>query len=337
MSSKRKKYYIAGVVVVILAMIAIIFYVVPKRDGKVNKGNVLSLLCSKGNYPLIFYGVVVDEGNSPVEGAEVEISWLYWNILHPQGYGYDYKTLKTGKDGRFTLSGVKGYQCGIKGVLKPGYEWVYEMQPHFKYTSPEMYARAVESGYYIPDPDNPVKLVLRKKNPPELVLKDGWYRVRYLEYGEDFTCYDVVFHSRWSLKDEEEGKIKLENTNDKYRPRLLHRDIMYKAEKIEKDGKKICVLTFRAPGEGNGVQQTGGVVYTAPETGYQPEVKIEAPFPSVEEDEPETRINLCFKLRTGMVGGKEKSIYARLNSTYDSLIIHEEGVYPSASFLLINL
>ena len=322
----RKKYYVAGLLITI-AVIALLFYlfsgkkelppgIEPGREkeywGYLKKWTKLA---REGNVPMTFYGVVSDEEGRPVEGAKVEMSFSYWRTLTIGGPGVDFEMLETKKDGSFVFTGRKGFGVSVKEITKPGCEWVIGIRPSFKYRVPnEVW------DFYDPDPNNPVKFTLRKKNLPELVFKDGNYMHYRVEYGKDFMCYDVILWSKWSLEAEEKGYLDEEIKSD---GRFLHSDIMYKAEKIEKDGKETCVLTFKTPGEGNGVLKTDKILYTAPESGYQPEIKIELPFPKDGyEDEPQ--INVYFKLRTGFVNGQEKSIYARINGDIN---IEEDIMY----------
>ena len=115
--------------------------------------------------PIKFYGKVIDENNGAVPGAMVVFQWT-----DTSANGTSERTVYTGGDGRFELTGVSGKRLGINQLQKDGYYRVNKGAPRsFEY------AAFFEENYYQPDPANPVTFRLKKKGdvPLELVVRQA--------------------------------------------------------------------------------------------------------------------------------------------------------------------
>lgn len=114
-----------------------------------------------------FYGQVVDQYGTPVEGAAVTV-----DVPTPEGLSQRLlrreKTLFTGKDGRFEVSGrtyglaqLKACYLYLDDIAKEGYEgqrieWVDREQTSFCYNTSS-------TEPFVPDPARPVVYTMRKK------------------------------------------------------------------------------------------------------------------------------------------------------------------------------
>lgn len=99
--------------------------------------------------PINFYGKVVDESNSPVEGASITFGWT---DLSDEGYSRTATT--SDANGLFSLDGRMGKHLSV-GVNKEGYYTSKSNVGSFFY--------AGENENFIPNPGAPVIFHLRKK------------------------------------------------------------------------------------------------------------------------------------------------------------------------------
>jgi hypothetical protein len=101
--------------------------------------------------PIEFYGKVVDQSDQPVAGAEVELNWttVIGPIPDPK------KSIFTGPDGRFEVSGIQGKRLWI-AVNKQGYLYSTNSVASFEY------AAFFNDNFHVPNPNNPVLFHLHK-------------------------------------------------------------------------------------------------------------------------------------------------------------------------------
>lgn len=95
----------------------------------VKPDDTIQTLNDKRNVPIVFYGQVVDENNTPLSGVKV-------NITIPQEFIADstvngdlqtsnhivYLVKETSTDGHFDISGERGYGVQVESIEKDGYE-----------------------------------------------------------------------------------------------------------------------------------------------------------------------------------------------------------------------
>ncbi len=116
--------------------------------------------------PIEFYGKVVDENNLPVTDALVEIEWIGVDERDgPDGVGH--RTQKSGPDGLFTISGIKG-KCMTARVSKDGY-YTKKTLTNCTYE----YGGFWEPNFIEPDRNNPVVYHLVKRPVAELTYHIG--------------------------------------------------------------------------------------------------------------------------------------------------------------------
>lgn len=114
--------------------------------------------------PISFFGKVVDEQGQPVSGTKVTLQWTDLSQS-----GTTEKTLISGADGRFELTGVTGKNLAVIQIQKDGYYRADSaVQQSFEY------AAFFEASYHRPDRGNPVVFRLRKQGtvPPELITRE---------------------------------------------------------------------------------------------------------------------------------------------------------------------
>jgi len=319
LSTALRKHIVAIVVFILLIVAAAILLLLWRSCSPSERTRLaaykagLAKLASRGNVPLTFYGLVEDESGNPISGAKVTLDRKYYTMANIHGMAVRGFSVSTDDAGRFTATGKSGTDLSIREIDKDGYEWVVEIKPSFNFISPSTDQEYLTIKYYSPDPDNPVRFVMRKKNPATLVFKKEFDP--NIVYAGVLYNYDVVYGTRWAANND-----RFFESQRRYRT-FLRKDLLFKAEKSA-DGKN-CVLTFSAPGEGNGVLQSSKILYTAPEDGYQKELQVVLPLSTGEEDEGERSFHLYLKLRSGMEDGVEKSIYAGMIAPYNHYITDE--------------
>ncbi len=116
-----------------------------------------------------FYGKVLDEQGLPVEGAEVMLHLKRYSTSAPPWFEQIIDiSLKSDKQGRFSITNEKGRDLFVKEVKRKGYEpsLIHHTKISYNY-SPEM------DAVFVPDPLTPVVFWMRKKGDETFVLTDG--------------------------------------------------------------------------------------------------------------------------------------------------------------------
>ena len=212
--------------------------------------------------PIEFYGKVVDQDGNPIQGATIECNWA---AMHDQP---NKRTLSSGPDGQFTLTGVQGKVLSVN-VFKSGYHFGKESQGAFEY------AAFFEPHFHVPDPNNPIIFRLRKEGVTEPMI-------HRLVAGDLST--DGV--PRWL--DMDTGK--LESSGQ------LGFAI---ARSNESEPTKFdYTVTVHAATGGGVILSEDEFMFQAPSEGYQPSVKIEQ-----KQGDPNyswgQKLRLYVKTRTG--------------------------------------
>ena len=232
--------------------------------------------------PISFYGIVFDQNGVPVSGAAVTIHISQYAPKIIMGIK-DIKVVST-NDGRFVVSGERGSSLSVDGIEKYGYEYSRDgSQPDiFNYwTYPP-------NQPFHSDPINPVVFLVRKKEPPTLVIPGDFHP--QLKYNEDVEAVDLVERQSWDI-----------GPNAKYAHPELTQDIHIKVQRNE--GGSDCVVTVSTLSSTDGVLMTNEVLYVAPAEGYQQ--AVEERFPMGVRDQ----------VRHFYVKGRDGKLYARIDAT----------------------
>lgn len=104
--------------------------------------------------PISFWGIVLDDHEDPVPGAQVR---LVWSDLSVEGTSET--SVETDSQGRFQLLGKTGKGISIS-VEKDGYRRCRWGVIGFEYANPS------DRAYHRPDPERPVLFRLIKRGPP---------------------------------------------------------------------------------------------------------------------------------------------------------------------------
>lgn len=105
--------------------------------------------------PIDFYGLVIDESNLPVQGAQIEFGWT---DLSSEGYSRDKAT--SDRTGRFALEHRRGKHLTVN-VRKEGYYFSARDNSNFTY--------AGENVNFVANSNSPIVFHLRKKGTQELL------------------------------------------------------------------------------------------------------------------------------------------------------------------------
>jgi hypothetical protein len=221
--------------------------------------NALFLYRSIGANKLInFYAVILDEGDRPIPGVDIQGAIVGWNPLgaaipfpyHDFLYIKRDRSRRTNKDGSFRFNGYFGeyIQFSYDSFKKTGYEFIRDGTP------------TRFDQWRMPDPKNPIVYRMRKLEEPTFLLRRGGGVVDFsAKNDEHVRCYDWIFEQRFGL----------ETTVD-HNKRPLTRDLVISSKWEESENR--WAITF-APGTRNdGIQISNRKLYTAPSDGYMSEV-----------------------------------------------------------------
>jgi protocatechuate 3,4-dioxygenase beta subunit len=86
--------------------------------GRPNKWEQMQQAAKKLDVPIVFYGIVTDDGGAPVSNAQVEINYAHFALKY--GGGIDPKEVTTDEAGRFTVSGIRGREIYLNKIYKFG-------------------------------------------------------------------------------------------------------------------------------------------------------------------------------------------------------------------------
>ena len=119
-----------------------------------SKREELRALLKADNAPIEFYGIAVDENGKPLEGVEI-----LWDIVKSGSFAPslglaagENGSIRTSKDGRFTIKNETGVTLEIKSLAKDGYHEVNRTVKSYGYGS--------NSNPHQPDRLKPEKFVM---------------------------------------------------------------------------------------------------------------------------------------------------------------------------------
>ncbi len=199
-----------------------------------------------------FHGKLVDQDDNPVGGAKIIYFIEKYGLLFPM---QSKKTVKTQKDGTFTIKGGKAARLKIRDAELKGYEYLWQNNESiFEYRS--FYNSEIR---HEPDKDHPVILHIRRRELECCIILTASLALEFSETQEDncigynpFTFHNSARHP----DDYKQGEWEMEFTaaNDKSTSRWL--------------------LTIKINGETAGVQRSDKKSYMLPEEGYVQSVTI---------------------------------------------------------------
>lgn len=236
--------------------------------------------------PITYFGKVVDLHNAPVPNASV-------NIQIGQASGVNTKIYLTDSNGVFEVSGISGSDFLITDIIAAGYEFLASNREN-DHTGYE------NDGSRVIERNNPVVFIMRKKEPPTVVIP-GDVSVVFVK--------DVKYYEVDLLKMVDEKPYGL----NRYHGANAHIDIKTTVEYSSANDSYTFILEM--PDADSGVIALDQMLYVSPETGYKPSYSITVPKGQ------KTTTYLYVKGR----GGR---IYTRLDTKFSA---ETEKIYWAAS------
>ena len=200
-----------------------------------------------------FYGKVQDQFDQPVEGAEVVLHITAFSPNVEELFGQTKEVLvKTGSQGRFTVTNQKGHSIYIDAIRKTGYAFSV-MQ------NSEEYRFSGEDQNFTPNQADPVIFRVRKKGPTVFLLEDRYLEF-YIPVAESGKVISYDFVQRRSIRNV---------ANPAGDEAALVADLQVKATFNTNDTTWTVILS---PGGTNGgIIVSDQLLYEAPDSGYQAE------------------------------------------------------------------
>lgn len=211
-----------------------------------------------------YYGLLLDQNDNPVQGAKVEYeihrAALYVPIV-TKG------SVRTGKDGRFSIHGLPASLMDILDIKLKGYEYHENMQ---SIEARRVDFRRSRTALHHPDKDNPVVFRIRRRNPEAVFIWESQFGLELLERKPDkWSAYDFAVRGRISWNERESKEV--------------FPDVRMTGEYDE--ATKTWKVILRPGGENAGIQLLGEKLYEAPADGYITEL----PLVLKEGDEPKLK------------------------------------------------
>ena len=202
------------------------------------------------NYPIEFYGLVLDEDDNPIPGVTVAPRLHGMTVtptVEPSYYFIRTIRRKTNKDGRFKIKGYYGYYLSFQisyrdALIKKGYKIISDNFPT-RFTSDGM-PNSIAS---------PVVFRMRKLEEPTFVFEGLQRKTQYtIEFNKHTEWYNLIRNTYF------------------YTEKTQTHDFVINGKWQESENR--WVITF-APGTKNGgIQRQNKLLYTAPSDGYKPEI-----------------------------------------------------------------
>ena len=117
---------------------------------------IVSAWAQGKNVPVEFWGRIVDQSATPIEGVSITATVREWySLLTTAEAKFHQFDTKTDSKGLFHIRGAKGDGISIKGIAKAGYELLPHQAVSFSYSGP---------GVNKPAPNQPVLFKMWKKH-----------------------------------------------------------------------------------------------------------------------------------------------------------------------------
>jgi len=252
---------------------------------------------SKQNVPLVFYGRVVDDSNESLADAKVEVGCWRHTVLPSEGHGRAF--VDTDANGVFEVNELSGHKLFVRDISKYGYEFTVADRRSFSYSKRRL---RLDEVVHSPDRTRPVEFVLRKKNPPTLVLPGkasaqfDKNRPKYY-----FAAVASLFSKRSFL-----GRSTA-------RP-IEYDDLIVLAEREPNDPN--WSVTIRTIDPNDGMILSPNKLYTVPDHGFVKEISISV---GIQQD---VNLHVYARLRSGRIylglDGRISASEERLNLRVDT-------------------
>ena len=207
---------------------------------------------AKGDETMVkYYGLLLDQNGKPVRGAKVIYKIKRVALIIPLETS---GSVKTGRDGRFTIRGMKASQLYISDVTLKGYEFTRHLQPH-ENVSVEF--RKSRTGFHHPDKKNPVVLRIRRKNSDAVFLMRSGFGLHLKPDIPNYWCGCDLAKS-WVVDSES--------------PTDYYPDVRMTGSYDAT--AKAWTVTMETQGEESGIQILDEMLYEAPADGYYKELTL---------------------------------------------------------------
>lgn len=200
--------------------------------------------------PIVFYGRVVDDQNTPVVGIDVLVQIR-------RSSGTMETSVKTGSEGKFEISNFTGNLWSIKDIVMKGYE--------FNRPASTVEMSFENDGSFVADKLNPLTYTVRRKQPPTLVLKGDFA----FSFAKDVPWYEIDLVK---LVGKQKGYLTRFESKD------LHIDLKAKASYSQVHSSYFIVL--EETDASSGIVALDKMLYVPPQTGYENKCQIQVPVNS---------------------------------------------------------
>lgn len=209
-----------------------------------------------------FYGKVLDEQREPVDGAEIILHLKRFSALAPPWYEQITDiSLKSDKEGNFSIINEKGRDIFIANINKKGYEHSFKYKTKMDYSySPEM------DKVFVPDPKNPVVFWMRKKGEQAFVFESNGGPNFSFKQEESGTQRGVDIIHGLEIKEKDLPKPTFNGDP-------LFCDL--KAKAIFDPKTKTWTMVLTPGGSEGGILFSDKLLYEAPAEGYLPSYTIQ--------------------------------------------------------------
>jgi len=224
--------------------------------------------------PLTVYGKVVDQDGLPVSGAKVRVFWAEVRILPDPGQSM---WIDSDTSGEWMITIERAGRFSVRDLERDGYEFDRKTSTYFASNDRDEIVRHTSK-------DSPLLLTMRKKGESTFLIHNKG-RV-------NFNSEDVV---RLDLLD---GKS-FRNAENQNESEVLPWDIEINATFSEDTQEWSFVITTN-PREGTGVIVSNGVMYDAPQSGFEAEYRK-----AIKLNELRNSLFICIKSRI-------PSVYSRM-------------------------
>jgi len=247
--------------------------------------------------PITVYGKVLDQNGEPVSEVEVEIFWH--TVKLGIGWGEDIvksEWIKSGNDGCFRWTVVKGFAPSIQQLRKTGYDFTRDQTPYFNpRIGGDLMINSTSKG-------KPLLLYLRKKGDTTFLLERDTMRL-------DIKLDGASAHFADILPPPDQYELDMMAATKRQGTRQIGFDA--KVEYLTND--VAYRLTFIAP-EGGAVLLSDKILREAPEQGYESNVTV-----TISSKGNEKRLFLVKKPMWLFIRTAEPTVYARLAVDFDAV------------------
>lgn len=219
--------------------------------SRIGLTRTIIIIFSRQNMPIDLYGLVLDQNDRPVVDAKVGIFTrkLFLTRLIDKNYHQ-----QTNESGGFAVTGKVGIRVGIENITKPGYEFTLEQQVNTNFY-------LADTKVELPDQHHPLVLRMRKKGDVAVLVKrSASFYFSEIDSGQE-KGNDFILGGNFGP-----GQI---TTTFMYN-RAVVCDLKARGNLEAQTGR--WSLTLAVMDSESGLLPSNELLYTAPESGYLPEV-----------------------------------------------------------------